>query len=276
MKRDETKAILELYRPDHPEDQADPLIAQALQLLESDPELRAWFDAQQAIDARIEASYQELEVPDDLKAGILAGMRAHALRSESGSERESASFAQRSDTRSQAWWRHPLVGMAAVFAVLLAIVVLPNKRGGEFGGASPAQVQAGVPDMIQFLATQINDLGSRGGFDKTSSEPAALKSYLASVGASSPSKLPRSLENNPSLGCFTFNYNNIKMGMICFKDKQVVHLITVQKSDCPKSFQPEEPTFYEVDNQAFRAWTDEDQVYIISTQGGKEMLPEWI
>jgi len=66
------------------------------------------------------------------------------------------------------------------------------------------------------------------------------------------------------------------MGMICFKEEQLVHLITVQKSDCPKSFRPEVPTIYEVGNQAFKAWTDGDQIHIITTEGSKEMLPKFI
>lgn len=316
MERDEAKAILELCRPGIADDHRDPLIAEALGLLETDAELKAWFDEQQALDSRIAKTFNEVEPPADLKAGILAGMRAHALQSESESEGESsanlgsfnttegsttqawqrkrfatsafrgpqdlepvetASGVPTEGSRSASWWRNPWIGIAAVVALLLTIITIPRESSSPQVASSGNQtLQASVPDMIQFLAREINNLGSRDGFEKASNEPEALQAYLASVGSPSPSKLPRALEGNPSMGCFTFDYNGVSMGMICFQYEQVVHLITVRKSDCPLSFQPETPTVYEVENQAFKAWTDENHVYILSTKGSKEKLPQVI
>ena len=305
MERDEAKHILELCRPGNDDDRQDPLIAEALALLETDAELRAWFAEQQAVDERISAGYATLEPPADLKASILAGMRAHRLRSESaallpgarddlpGARDEIAAPTteqarrlsygksvadERMDpsTTSQSWWRDPWIGIAAVFAILLTIVIIPQQRSAQYAQTDAATLTAGVPDMIQFLARELSDLGSGRGFDKASDQPETLQAYLASVGAPSPSKLPHQLVGNPSLGCFTFDYNGTPMGMICFKNEQVVHLITVRKSDCPRSFQPKEPTLYQVENQAFKAWTEGDHVYILSTKGGKEKLPEVI
>jgi hypothetical protein len=278
MERDEAKHILELCRPGIDDDRQDPLIAEALALLEADPELRDWFAEQQAVDERISTAYATLEPPIDLKASILAGMRAHALRSESKTTAFIPGAHDKMDapTSSQTWWRNPWIGIAAVFAILLTIVIIPQQRPAQYAQTDVATLNAGVPDMIQFLARELSDIGSRGGFDKASDQPEALQAYLASVGSPSPSKLPRQLEGNPSLGCFTFDYNGVPMGMICFKNDQVVHLITVRKSDCPRSFQPKVPTIYQVENHAFKAWTDGDHVYILSTKGGKEKLPQVI
>ena len=303
MERDEAQHILELCRPGNDDDQQDPLIAEAMAVLEADVELQEWFAEQQAVDARISAAYATLEPPADLKASILAGMRAHVLERKDESERNNAAIlpdahdtnapnseqAGRlfygkssahdktdSSTTSRAWWRNPWIGIAAVFAVLLTFATIPPQNSSKNTQTDTAALSAGVPDMIQFLAREINDIGSRGGFDKASDEPQALQAYLASVGSPSPAKLPRQLEGNPSLGCFTFDYKGARMGMICFQFEQVVHLITVRKSDCPRSFRPEEPTVYQVDNQAFKAWTDGDKVYILSTQGSKDKLPEVI
>ncbi|MFP4157663.1 MAG: hypothetical protein ACLFU4_08610 [Opitutales bacterium] len=280
MHRDEAKHILELCRPGNHEDRQDPLIAEALGMLETDAELRAWFEAQQTLDARIADVYNEFAPPSDLKASILAGMRAHAVHSrreeETGAIFPGPHNEKDRPTASRAWWRNPWIGIAAVFAVLLALSGVTQQRSAQTPQPGGATINAGVPDMIQFLAREINHLGSRGGFDKASDEPEALRAYLTRVGSPSPSKLPRQLENNPSLGCFSFDYEGVPIGMICFKQEQVVHLITVRKSDCPQSFRPEQPTFYEVDDQAFKAWTDEDLVYILSTKGGKEKLPKMI
>ena len=52
MDREEAQYILQLCRPDNSEDRNDPLIAEALELLNQDAELRAWFEEQQALDTK--------------------------------------------------------------------------------------------------------------------------------------------------------------------------------------------------------------------------------
>ena len=53
MQREEAKQLLELCRPEQENDRQDPALADAFALLATDSELRAWFDEQQATDARI-------------------------------------------------------------------------------------------------------------------------------------------------------------------------------------------------------------------------------
>lgn len=280
MERDEAKHILELCRPGSDDDRQDPLVAEALRKLAADPELQAWFDEQQAVDARISQAYAALAAPADLKASILQGMRAHALQC----EREQATTAKLPGshdpmdlpTTRQAWWRNPWIGIAAIFAVLLSIANIPQQRSAQSVQTENPALSAGIPDMIQFLAGELSDIGSRGGFDKASRQPEELQTYLASIGSPSPAKLPDALKGNASLGCFTLDYNGASISMICFQYDQVVHLITLHKSDCPRSFRPEQPTIYQVDDQAFKAWTDGEHVYILSTKGSKEKLPKVI
>ncbi len=313
MQRDEAKHILELCRPGIDDDRNDPLIAEALALLDTDPELKAWFDEQQALDARIAGVYDAIEPPADLKASILAGMRAHALRSQADASSrigdlypdeddavdfptrqepfatsalrepqglepaETASRVPTGGSTSFGWWRRYGVGAAAAVVLLFVLFAIPRDHSqAPLAPSNGAALQAGVPDMIQFLARELGNQGSRGGFDMASNEPETLQAYLNNVGSPSPSKLPRALKGNASLGCATFEYNGTQMSMICFQYDQVVHLITIRKSDCPRSFQPEEPTVYEVGNQAFKAWTDGEHVYILSTKGCKETLPQVI
>lgn len=273
MEHQEAKHILELYRPGSAEDALDPLITEALVQLETDPELKAWFREQQALDARIGELYNAIEPPADLKTSILAGMRAHALQAEVG-ERGAVEFESGAGSMSQAWWRKPWVGVAAAVALLFVMFAVPRDNAPHpLATTNGPVLQAGVPDMIQFLARELSNSGERGGFEMASGQPEDLQAYLAGGGFPSPSKLPRALEGNASLGCLTLDYNGTQMSMICFQYDQVVHLITVRKSDCPRSFQPQEPTFYELNNQAFKAWTDGDLVYILSTKGSKEKLP---
>ena len=284
MERDEAKVILELYRPGNADDLKDPTIAEALALLETDGELKLWFNEQQAIDARIAESYNQIQPPADLRAGILAGMRAHAKLSDAaGDPAQTAPHPEahgtiETPTTSQAWWRNPWIGIAAVFAILFLVVAIPRGQSPtQLATADAPQIlQADVPGMIQFLAGEIDAVVNRErSFAKQSSQPAALQAYLASAGAPSPSAIPSAIKDHPTLGCFTFQYNGIEMGMICFKDDQLIHLTTVRKTDCLGEF-PEEPSIYELRDQAFRVWVEGDQVKILSVHGSKEMLPDYI
>lgn len=288
MERDEAKIILELCRPGKADDAQDPIIAEALGLLESDAELKAWFEEQQALDARISKTYNQVEPPADLKAGILAGMRAHALQSENQVESESMSGEEAAfiagshdkmdtPTASQTWWRNPWVGVAAVFALLFVIVVVPRgEQGTQLATVEPDVIRAGVPAMIQFLASEIDALTSKQrSLEMRSGQATTLQAYLSSTGAPSPNALPRPVSNKDSIGCITFDYKGIKMGMICFKEDELMHLTTVKKTDCMGQIS-EKPAIYEIRDQAFKVWVQDDQVQILSVHGGKEKLPEFI
>ncbi|MEO0510008.1 MAG: hypothetical protein AAF065_09130 [Verrucomicrobiota bacterium] len=279
MERDEAKAILELCRPGNAEDLKDPMIAEAIELMESDTELKAWFNEQQLIDDRIGDCYCELEPPAELKTSILVGMRAHAQNTEEAVKEleEPVPFTTPSGSTSQSWWRNPWIGVAAVFALLFFITAVP--RGGQdtqLANIDTAALQADVPAMIQFLAGEIDAVTSRKrSFAKKSSQPAALQAYLASAGSPSPATLPAPVEDSRSLGCFTLDFDGVKMSMICFKEGKLVHLTTVCITDCGDLFS-EEPAIYEIRDQAFKAWVEGDQVQIISVKGSKEELSKFI
>ena len=278
MERDEAKAILELCRPGNADDAQDPIIAEALGLLKTDAELKAWFDEQQSLDARISEAYNAVEPPADLKASILAGMRAHALQSESAGK--AAIISGKHDkmdhpSSSQAWWRNPWIAVAAVFALLFFVVVIP--RGGQEPAQFVVDEASDVPAMIQFLASEIDAVTNRQrDFAKKSKQPSTLQAYLASAGAPSPSTIPAPIKSTPTVGCFTLDYKGIKMGMICFKDNGLMmHLTTVKKADYMDQIS-EDPAIYEIRDQAFKVWTQGDQVEILSVHGSKEKLPEFI
>lgn len=279
MEREEAKVILELCRPGSIDDQRDPVIAEALNLLETDAGLKAWFDEQQTLDARIGEALNNIQPPANLKASILAGMRAHSIRSESDKAAIIPGSHNKMDdsTTSQAWWRNPWIGVAAVFALLFAIAAIPrDNSSGQFASSEGQTLQAGVPAMIQFLASEIDTIkNDKRSFAMRSDRPESLQAYLASAGAPSPSKLPSPVRSKPSMGCFTLDYHGIKLGMICFKEEQVTHLITAPKTACTSHI-TEEPTTYEMNGQAFKVWIEDDQVYIISVEGSKEKLPKFI
>ena len=177
MDREEAQYILQLCRPDNSEDRNDPLIAEALELLNQDAELRAWFEEQQALDTKISAEFNRVEPPADLKAAILAGMRAHAVQSQllignkaEGAEQDhhTSRFPQPANRSNQRAGFRPWMGIAAIFAIAgIALVVPRNEAPTQLANsdqpaaeATPIIATAGVPNMIEFLAQQISEFNS--------------------------------------------------------------------------------------------------------------------
>ena len=295
MDREEAQYILQLCRPDNSEDRDDPLIAEALELLNQDAELRAWFEEQQALDTRISAKFNRVEAPADLKAAILAGMRAHAVQSQllignkaEGAEQDhhTSRFPQPANRSDQRAGFRPWMGIAAIFAIAgVALVVPRNEAPTQLANsdqpaaeATPIIATAGVPNMIEFLAQQISEFnGSK--FDKRGEKVGELQSHLASTGMPNPAHIPQQLKQLTTIGCVTFDYDGTKLSMICFKNGQAYHLITVDKARVPNDCTPckgQKSKVFEAQQQAFKVWTEGEQVFILTTQGTEEDLADFI
>lgn len=271
MDRDEAKKILELCRPGVAENLQEPGLEAALALLESDPELADWFEAQQSVEARISRSLNTIEAPADLKDTILAGMRLHeANRSEADDLEEPIPFPEPSTKDGRSWWLSPWTGIAALFVIMMVMLNLPD---GQLSGTQVAD--ADLPPVLQFLSKEISTLKTWD-FDKRDQDPMALRAFLASSNAPSPQTIPQGLGEMPSIGCVTFEYNeDAQLSMICFKNGEVYHLITADKATYPDSI-PDEPVLYQCEDKAYKLWVDGDQVKILTIHGSKEEMPEFI
>lgn len=276
MDREEAKNLLELCRPGNVDDRQDPTLAEAFALLDKDPELKAWFDEQQAVDQRISESMAKIEIPSDLKANILAGMRLHAANS-SEKETEASSVtpfptedAHSEPTHSRSWWARPWIAIAAAFAIMMVILNAPNDESTANQIAT-----AGLPPVLQYLSKEIDSMKAWS-FDKRDKDPSNLQAFLANNQVPSPESIPSFLDGVPSIGCVTFNYGQgTELSMICFKNGEVYHLITADKATYPDSL-PTEPQTFECKNKAFKLWIDGEQVKILTVHGTKEDIPEFI
>jgi hypothetical protein len=288
MDREEAKNILQLCRPGNDEDRNDPLIAEALELLNNDATLQTWFEEQQALDTQISAALHHIEPPADLKTSILVGMRAHQAQSEllmgNAAEEDEATdhsipFPRRANSADRRSWFKPWMGVAALIAVVFAILVLPRPdESTRLASANQHVATASVPNLIEFLAQQINEFnGSK--FDKRSEQINELQSHLASTGMPNPASIPSQLGELATLGCVTFDYEGTKLSMICFKNGQVYHLITANKASFPKDCTPcdgQKTKVFEAKQQAFKIWAEGEQVFILTTQGTAEDIPDFI
>ena len=73
MDKQEAKKVLQAIRPNDL-DTTEPAFAEALVLVESDPELKEWWEAQQAFDRAVVAKLKEVPIPDGIRC-IIAGRR---------------------------------------------------------------------------------------------------------------------------------------------------------------------------------------------------------
>ncbi len=295
MDREEAQYILQLCRPENSEDRNDPLIAEALELLNQDAELSAWFEEQQALDTKISAEFNRVEPPADLYAAILAGMRANAVQSQLliGNKGEDAEqdhhpirFTQPTNRSEQRAGLRAWMGIAAIFAVAGVALMLSRSEAPtqlanndqSAAGASPIIATAGAPNMIEFLAQQISEFnGSK--FDKRGVQVGDLQSHLASTGMPNPAQIPQQLKQLTTIGCVTFDYDGTKLSMICFKNGQVYHLITVDKARVPIDCTPcqgQKSKVFEAQQQAFKVWAEGEQIFILTTQGSEEDLADFI
>jgi hypothetical protein len=273
MDREKAKQLLELCRPGHQGDRQDPALAEAFARLDSDPELKAWFDEQQALDTRISDQLRRVKTPADLKSSILAGMHLHASNrggSANGNSPENTTPfpEQPQQNRPRPRWITPWIGIAALFLVALVVLNLPSES------PAPAYTRAGIPPVIQFLSSEIDALNPSK-FDKRDPSAENLRHFLASTQSPSPQSLPAMLENVPTIGCLTFQFEGTPLSMICFKDGAVYHLITADKASFPGDL-PEIPQIFEIQNKAFRLWTEGEQVKILTIHGSKNDFPEFI
>jgi hypothetical protein len=273
MTREEAKQLLELCRPGNQEDRQDPALAVAFALLETDAELKSWFDQQQAVDARISQQINTLEAPADLKASILAGMHLHRAHATEENSEPIIPFPHeaKQTARPRAWWQSPWTGIAALLVVMMVILNVPKSESPDNQAAL-----AGLPPVIQFLSQEISSLKSNQlQFDKRDSNAGNLQTFLASSQAPSPQSIPNYLDKMPTLGCITFEYEGAKLSMICFKNGEVYHLITAEKATFPGTL-PTSPEVFECKDKAFRVWVEGEQVKILSVEGTKEDIPEFI
>lgn len=271
MDREKAKQLLELCRPGHDGDRHDPALAEAFAVLEADPDLKAWFDAQRIVDASISEQLRRIDAPADLKDSILAGMHLHAANKSNPTEAESTTpdiTAFPGQSRPRSGWVAPWIGIAALFLVALAVLNLTNDP------PAPAVAQAGIPPVIQFLSDEIDALNPSK-FQKRDASADKLRHYLASTRAPSPQSLPPMLEGVPTIGCLTFQFEGASLSMICFKNGAVYHLITADKATFPGE-SPEIPQIVEIKNKAFRIWSEGNQVKILTIHGSKNDFPEFI
>jgi hypothetical protein len=242
MTRDEAKLLLQAMRPDG-SDANDPYFAEALALVGTDPELRAWWEAQQNFDRGIAAKLEEIRAPRSLRDSILA-------------RRKIVPFPRQSH-------------LSAWFAAAAALVLVGVLQSLFFSGpaASPPMLSTAYTSSV--LPVLNDDKPSLG---MTSPDHGRVLAWLKERNAPT-GNFPANLAALPSVGCQTFEVRGHAVSLICFamSDGKLAHLFIVSEGaliDPPGN----SPEYDETAGWSTAAWTEGGKSYVLATRAGPDAL----
>ncbi|MBV8213175.1 MAG: hypothetical protein JOZ08_08105 [Verrucomicrobia bacterium] len=199
MNSDAAKEVLSAYRSGD-RDGADPFFHEALKQMESDSELKKWFDEQHDLDRAIREKLASIEPPPDLQAKILARIRGEKVRR----------FAL------------PQVWLAAAACLLV----------GGIAWFYSAQKQG--PDRFQeFKTDALAMVSAEGGpvLDLWTSNITETQSYLREHQAPYDEWLPNRLKSMETAGCRAFVWKDYPASLTCFRlpDGMLLHLVVIHR-----------------------------------------------
>jgi hypothetical protein len=243
MNRDEAKFILGAYRPGG-QDAGDPQFQEALEQLQHDPALAAWFAQEQALDARLSGSFRSFPVPQDLRSQLLAARQVIPLRT---------------------GWRWPARLAAAACLALTATLAAVWLR-------SPPPSHAA--DFPTYAAETIVNLS---GLDMKSGDLTTVREWLQTQSAPSDFTLPAGLLGRPIIGCRLLEWNARKVSLVCFQleNGRVVHLFVTDRCSALGTSDCNHPAFAMMNaGIAVASWRDNHRLYVLASHNGEQDLKQ--
>ena len=239
MNTEEAKLILaSLHEAADPGN--DPEISQAFELLDSDPELRTWFDQERAFDAAIASKLAQVEPPADLKASLVELLDKNAPAATAAAGKVT-------------WLRPPLLAAAA--AIILVPLIAFQLMTGQ---ASAKSFDSFRTEMVEFLESDFK-------LQHFNSDIAELNAWLKAKEASYPGKLPDCVDCPESIGCKIVEWEGQNVTLVCLRNstKQTVHCFVVPRSVFEDI--PDEELIrrkFTLKDLETCGWTDEKNLYL--------------
>jgi hypothetical protein len=211
MNSDAAKEILSAYRS-RDRDGADPIFHEALNQMESDSELKKWFEEQQDLDQTIREKLASIEPPADLQAKILARIRGEKVRR----------FAL-----PQVWLA------AAACLVVGGIALFYSNR------------QTGSDRFQEFKSDAMAIVSVEGGpaLDLKTPDLSETQTYLRDHQAPRDDVIPTRLQSMETAGCRVFVWKDNPASLTCFRlpGGLLLHLVVIDRkamgnADIPVGF----------------------------------------
>jgi len=244
MDKREAKVVLQALRPNDL-NTSEPLIIQALILVENDPELKAWWEAQQSFDFKVASKLKEVPLPADLRDTILAGRKIKQFTP---------------PPNLSAW-----LAAAAVVAILCLAGTL-RQIYVTTGPLPETEYAAAVLPLLNHDAPSLA---------MTSADHDKIMAWLKERNAPAGSLTP-GLTVLQTIGCQKFAVHGHTVSLVCFSllGGGVAHLFMVEQDAISDAQENHSPEFNQVQGWSTAAWSDGRMSYLLATQAGPEALKQ--
>lgn len=236
MNREEARQILTLYRPGET-GEADPQVAEALELARRDPVLRESVERDRAFHTALAEKLRGLPVPSDLKDRILARQAARSR-----------------PALLRPVFRRPAVWLAAAAALVLLLGLarwlIPTPAADRFA---------------DFRARMVGVVLRQYKMDVASQDPQAVRAYMASRGAPADYVLTPGLERLALAGGGFLRWRNQPVAMVCFRrpDREMVYLFVLRRG-IAREEPSTVPTVASARQLQTAAWVTPDHLYLLA------------
>jgi hypothetical protein len=242
MDKQEAKLVLQALRPEDL-DTDNPAVIEALGFVASDPELKAWWEAQQAFDRQVAVKLAEVPLPADLRATILAGRKIEQLTPQP---------------------HFPFWLAAAAVVAVLCVAGTFREISAASGPLARTEYTAAILPLLNHDAPALG---------MTSPDHDKIAAWLQERNAPTGG-VPAGLSILPTVGCQKFVVRGHAVSLICFAlaGGGIVHLFIVDQqalSDPPGGTAPE---FKQVQGWSTASWSDGRMSYLLATQAGDDAL----
>lgn len=243
MDKQEAKMVLQALRPNDL-DTTQPAFAEALALVETDPELKAWWEAQQAFDRAVVAKLKQVPIPDDLRASILAGRKIEQFKR----------------LPQFSFW------LAAAAALAIFCALGTSQYIKDYGPLPRNEYTAAV---LPFLNRDAPLLAMTSA--DRDNVVAWLKEHNSPTGT-----LPVKMADVPTIGCQKFSVHGHSVSLICFAlaNGAIVHLFVVDKQALTDPPAVGTPEMDHVEGWCTASWSDAHMSYILATQADPSVFKQ--
>ena len=242
MNATQAQTVLLAWRPGHG-DLRDPDVAAALELARNEPTLKHWLERHSEYQRAVAKGFQEIPVPADLRARILARPNIIA---------------------PVPWWRKPGgLSAAAAVALLLGLAAWWVRPPAENSLPVFRSRMVGIVLRQYTMAIETNDM-------------AQIRAYLARRQAPADYVLPEKLGRLPLLGADVLSWRSERVSMVCLDSaaQGTLFLFVVNGAsvDGKGSITAE---FMQVNKLITASWTRGGRTYVLAGAGSRESLQQY-
>ena len=257
MDRKEAQLILSGLRPGGLEAN-EPFFAEALALAETDPELQAWWQAQQEFDRRVSARLREVPVPNSLRQRCLLSPKIV--------------------TYYPPQWQHRglLAAAAAVAILCVAGTWWHVSSSSDLASNSASSVPSLPVDRDAFTQQVVTKLGTKGPeLAKFSTDHDEVKAWLAERKAPI-GQMPPKFVTLPSIGCQKYVIGGHVVSLMCFTmaDGCEAHLFVVEKTALTNPPASTGPQYDSMKGWNVASWSDDKMSYVLATNATMDDLKQ--